>query len=364
MKKHRHLNYELLRIISMLMIVCLHYLDKGGALTRPKETFSSNSYVAWFVEAFCLVSVNIYVLISGYFGVDTIFNVKKPLKIWLQVFFYSVIIGVVFMVLGLQKFDIYQMFMYIFPISTEHYWFATMYVILCFIMPFINEGFNKLSQKTIQSVLLCLVVFLSVTKTVIPMNLPIDKYGCDVLWFITLYITGAYIRRYGNQAILKNRFTRTSKKLSVYIIGSLIVFMSMVAIKYLYSTRGILGEMIDYGYAYNYLFTYIASVGLFLAFGKISKDDDSDSAKNKAITTFAGAAFGVYLIHEHFNIRYLWPEWFKCQEASQGSTFYFLFHMIITVFAVYIICTLIELVRIKLFEVIESRLIRNRITNK
>lgn len=28
-------------------------------------------YTAWLVEAFCLVAVNVYVLISGYFGVDT-----------------------------------------------------------------------------------------------------------------------------------------------------------------------------------------------------------------------------------------------------------------------------------------------------
>ena len=30
--KKRQLNYELLRILAMLMIVCLHYLSKGGLL--------------------------------------------------------------------------------------------------------------------------------------------------------------------------------------------------------------------------------------------------------------------------------------------------------------------------------------------
>ena len=33
--RKRQLNYELLRIIAMLMIVCLHYLSKGGLLGDP-----------------------------------------------------------------------------------------------------------------------------------------------------------------------------------------------------------------------------------------------------------------------------------------------------------------------------------------
>ena len=68
-KKDRQLNYELLRILAMLMIVCLHYLSKGGFLGVPaREQISVSGYAAWLIEAFCLVAVNVYVLISGYFG--------------------------------------------------------------------------------------------------------------------------------------------------------------------------------------------------------------------------------------------------------------------------------------------------------
>ncbi len=35
--KKRQLNYELLRILAMLMIVCLHYLSKGGLLGDPSS---------------------------------------------------------------------------------------------------------------------------------------------------------------------------------------------------------------------------------------------------------------------------------------------------------------------------------------
>ncbi len=60
-KKDRQLNYELLRILAMLMIVCLHYLSKGGFLGVPaREQISVSGYAAWLIEAFCLVAVNVY----------------------------------------------------------------------------------------------------------------------------------------------------------------------------------------------------------------------------------------------------------------------------------------------------------------
>ena len=207
--KKRQLNYELLRILAMLMIVSLHYLSKGGLLGDPaRADMTATGYAAWLVEALCLVAVNVYVLISGYFGVDSLGSqtvgkkltfwevMRKPLKIWKQVFFYSMLFGCGAIVLGLQAFDPYRFFSYCFPIVTEHYWFATSYVFLCLMMPFLNAGISCLDQKELRYLLLGFLLIFSVAKTVIPMQLPWDKYGYDSLWFVVLYLTGAYLRRY------------------------------------------------------------------------------------------------------------------------------------------------------------------------
>lgn len=115
-KKDRQMNYELLRIIAMLMIVCLHYLSKGGALGDPKQELTTNGYLAWLIEAFCLVAVNVYVLISGYFGVDSQnFTIRRPLKIWRQVWFYSVGIGLIMLITGAASWNLYQGMTYVVP---------------------------------------------------------------------------------------------------------------------------------------------------------------------------------------------------------------------------------------------------------
>jgi surface polysaccharide O-acyltransferase-like enzyme len=73
---NRNFGLELLRIISMLMIVTLHYLGHGNVL-ETVDIFSFNYYIAWFIQSLSYVSVNIFVLISGYFLVDKEFKSKN-----------------------------------------------------------------------------------------------------------------------------------------------------------------------------------------------------------------------------------------------------------------------------------------------
>lgn len=86
--KNRQANMELLRILSMLMIIVLHCLGKSGILKA--EAGAWNMGVTWFLEALCAGAVNVYILISGYFSVRSVFKIKKIFMLWLQVAFYSV----------------------------------------------------------------------------------------------------------------------------------------------------------------------------------------------------------------------------------------------------------------------------------
>ncbi len=364
--KKRQLNYELLRILAMLMIVCLHYLSKGGLLGDPaRADMTAAGYAAWLVEAFCLVAVNVYVLISGYFGVDargslsgstkiTLRGVlRRPINIWKQVFFYSMLFGCGALIIGAQEFDLYQFFSYCFPLVTEHYWFATYYVVLCLMMPFLNAGISYLEQRETGCLLMGFVLFFSISKTIIPMQLPWDNYGYDSLWFIVLYLTGAYLRRY-EIALIKTR----GRAAALYLGSTMAVFASFFLIRMIYLRTGKLEAMIHYGYTYNFLFCYTGAVGLFLLFKEYKVNAlNGDRVENRAgqtlerfrkpIELLSGASFGVYLIHEHINIRYAWPKWFHCEEQIGSSAAGFLCHMLLSVVCVYLICTVMELIRQK-----------------
>lgn len=343
-KKERHLGCELLRMTAMIMIVCLHYLSKGGLLGSPSRAdMTATGYTIWFVEALCLVAVNAYVLLSGYFGANAAPKdvIKRGIRIWRQVFFYSMVIGLTAMIAGVQQFDLYQFFSYCFPIVTEHYWFATSYLILCLFMPFLNAGIAHLGKKDIQLLTAGLLVLFCISKTVIPMQLPWDKYGYDGFWFVVLYLTGAYLGKY------EMKWVQARWHAVLLYLGSVTaIFASFFILRMVFLKTGKLENMISYGYTYNFLACYTGAVGLFLAFAK-SKAEGVLERFRRPIEQISGASFGVYLIHEHMNLRAVWPAWFHCKEQIDNSVGGLLLHMICTVFVVYVVCTLIEMTRKK-----------------
>ena len=73
-KNRRMTNIELLRILAMVMVVVMHFLYYSGSLMEVGSSLSSVRIIGTLMEAFCLVAVNTYVFISGYFGVKSCFK--------------------------------------------------------------------------------------------------------------------------------------------------------------------------------------------------------------------------------------------------------------------------------------------------
>ena len=52
--KRRMANYELLRILAMLMVITLHYLNHTGSLLVPGEAADGRRIAGSLIEAFAL----------------------------------------------------------------------------------------------------------------------------------------------------------------------------------------------------------------------------------------------------------------------------------------------------------------------
>lgn len=358
-KKLRDIRFEWLRIVAMLMIIILHYLSKGGFLVDMTEkTMVPSGYMAWFLEAFCLVSVNVYVLISGYFGNTATFSIKKVVTLWLQVVGYSVIISIVaigFGIIPIKDITLYQVINMVFPIVTEHYWFATAYMILMLLMPFLNLGIEQLEKKNLQWIILALLCYGSIMKSILPMHLPWDKLGFDALWFVVLYLTGAYLSKY------KIEFFGKAEKISVksrkivalvfYIIGAFGIFLVACILRILYLKTGKLADFITYTYSYNHILTYISSIGLFCF---VSCFKEKMVPVDSLIIKVSKATFGVYLLHEHLWIRYLWPKWLHAEQFH--GKMYFIIPLIFSVGLVFVVGVTVELTRLWLKKIFKRHI--------
>lgn len=83
-------NIELLRVVSMLLIIATHFWGHGIDLAAI-EPFTLPYYFGWFIKGISYVSVNIYVLISAFFLCKSKFRVSKLLVLWLEIEFYSIL---------------------------------------------------------------------------------------------------------------------------------------------------------------------------------------------------------------------------------------------------------------------------------
>ena len=128
-QKRRIASIELLRIAAMLMVVTLHYISKTGALALPGDEMTPVRYMGGLIESFCIVAVNVYVLISGYFLSAVPFKVSRGVRLLAQVLFYTLLIPLVLKAAGLEIYgqDVWKAAAYFLPVSTEHYWFVSAY---------------------------------------------------------------------------------------------------------------------------------------------------------------------------------------------------------------------------------------------
>ena len=87
-RKERDSNLELLRIIAMLLVLLVHanFLSLGAP--SAGEIFYSpvSSFFRFFVEALAIICVNVFILITGWFGIRP--KVSRFCALIFQVFFY------------------------------------------------------------------------------------------------------------------------------------------------------------------------------------------------------------------------------------------------------------------------------------
>ena len=148
--KGREANYELLRVLAMVMVVAMHFLERSDSLLALDEPFNGVRLTGSLLEAFCLVAVNVYVLIAGYFGVRGRFRVSKAAGLLFQIWFYALLVPALLTLAGVSteasRLGIYGLIQYLFPIETEHYWFATSYFMLYLLTPVLNRSEEHTSE--------------------------------------------------------------------------------------------------------------------------------------------------------------------------------------------------------------------------
>lgn len=340
-KSSRMANMELLRCVSMMLVVVLHFLGKGGGLIALTEgNMPASGYLAWGLESLAIVAVNVYMLISGYFLVESSFKVSRLLQLLLQIWFYSIGIGLVGAVFGLLPeggFGIHYLLMLVLPVSMNHYWFMTAYVFMYLFTPLLAAGIKKLSKKQLQAVVVLLVLLFSVVKSIVPGRLEADMQGYDAIWYLCVFTIAAYIRMYGIPF-----FKGKGRGLLVYLAAAAGIFGVTFLLRFLYIKTGSFGTILTICYNYNHILVLIASVAFFYLFYHMRV---KEGAFARFVCRIAPYTLGVYLWHEHVALRYEWQQWLYQLIGVPDSAFGLLLGTVLAVVLVFTIGILLDMLR-------------------
>jgi len=195
----------------------------------------------------------------------------------------------------LKQFSFSALLNAVLPISGDQYWFARVYFGLYLIMPFLNLLIDKMDKKKHELCLVICVILFSLWRSCIPFATTLNSEGGNsIIWFIVLYLFGAYIKRYGNE---------------YHKVYSHPLLFALVFITFAYVTKiviGMLSQRIGIGEKGTSLFTeFTAFPMLFSAIFVLIWADKKKyiGIADTIISWFSSSAFSVYLIHENIYVK-------------------------------------------------------------
>lgn len=258
----RKSNFELLRIVAMLLIVAHHFLIATGRLDYRSGTLRGGE----LMNSFCVVGVNCFILISGYFGIK--FKWSKVAWLFYAIAFVAAVDFCLGMT-GAAVFDSDYAINTIIPFTKRHNWFVPTYLALMCLAPLLNKALNAAGKKELGGwvAVLTLLNLYAYFFTVGSIN----PNGYTLFQFIYLYVLGFYLRMAGR---VKRLYS-----MAVYIAGALAAFIISQNVHASYTA-----------FAYNSPQVLAASAGLFLLFS-------SFDFSSRVVNRLSRATFVVFLFH-------------------------------------------------------------------
>jgi len=328
--KTRSFGIDLLKSVSMLMVVILHVLGVGGILNASVEGSAAYN-AAWLLESANICAVDCFGLVSGYVLCRGHYRRSRLLSLWLRVVFESLIITAVFAAVKVGSVGTGEWFKAVTPIIHNVYWYFTAYFALFFFVPYINKMLAALSKKEMASLAVSIVFVFVFLGNLLNNDIFFLHGGYGFLWLFCLYLLGACMRS-----------IEIRPKLSKYwflLAYALLVIIAWVIMKIMKSQASI---------AYTSPFVLFSAMCLLLFFRRL---EFKNTRAQKLISMLSRTSFGVYIIHTHPLIwTFLLAERFA--PYLRFSVPSMLGAVILTAAAIYSVCTLCDWLAEKFFKLV------------
>lgn len=321
--KKRNLSLDLLKIISIFSIIIIHYINRnyGGAFNT---TLQLNYNIISVLAAVFICSVNIFVLISGYYLIDdNKIKVRKIIDFISMIIFYGIIIYIASLIIGIISFDkdgIQLLFK-----SITNMWFINIYLVMYILHPYFNKLIKSINKKQHMYLIIILIFFFCIWPSLSYLKpnwftlVMVKDYGYGIINFFMLYSISSYIKIYYDDY-----------KITILPI---LIGVSMLII-----------TAFTKCYIYNYFPIIYMSLLIFIIFKNIKINKYS-----KIIYMLSSCSLAVYLIHANpITVKWMYQTLLNSNKYCNSNNL--IFHMFLSSILIFIFCVIIELLRRVLFK--------------
>ena len=274
----RESNIELLRIISMILVLITHacYVSLGPPAQEDIATSFVSSLMRSYSESLSCVGVNTFILISGWFGIRC--RQSRFIEFLFQIIFIEVVLYTLMILLGMTDTIGIDGWIELLLFRYGTYWFVKAYVVLYIFAPILNAFVDNCSRKQLQYFLISFYVL----QTIYGFYINVGWFSCGYspMSFMGLYLLARYMRLYPSW------FTRLDKSVDIilYFFVSLITALCSLSMAYFF---GKVGTVL---FSYSCPLMIISSVYFFLFFTKLS-------FQNSFVNWISASCFAAYLVH-------------------------------------------------------------------
>ena len=272
-KSVRNSRRELLRILSMMMVLGVHFVGATFGLPSCEELRhpTSTMVAKELLEVLMIVGVNCFVLISGFFSIH--FSVRGLLRFTTICLVASLTVWA-YQWVETGETSLQSLWDAVRVYSNTDLWFVPAYLGLFVLSPFINAGCDVLTSRRMLGMLLVLT-FLNVYLGWYWSG-KVNPTGYCMMQLVYVYFIGRTLQRF----MLQLQRISSYAYFIMYLLATACVFVSAMVLPY------------DKALAYNSPFVLASSVALFLTFA-VGREFN-----NSIINRLAAASFWVYLLHK------------------------------------------------------------------
>lgn len=332
--KRRLSNIEFLRLLAMLYVLIVHadFSTFGAPTMEGLAVRPVGVCVQYGFECFAICCVDVFVLISGWFGIR--FSLNKLWAFLFHVVFYSLGLFLLTVAITPQKALTLEGLKSIFLFNGSDYWFIKAYLILMVLAPMLNAFCDYASRREFKTILIAYFAILMVYGWLEPASVHFTMNGCTALSFVGLYLLGRYLKMY------RPKLTNYNRRIYavIYVAACLVMFFMCL----IFLSQGVRVTLDSRLLNYGSPLVILSAVALLLFFSKWTYH-------NHVVNTASKSCLAVYLLHCNYFVFPLYKE--MVQRTNQVSEAMVLLFIV----GVFLLAIMIDRVRIVIWNVISNR---------